>query len=104
MLLRTVSIPDTRSTNINSLAVYQVSVVCFVLEQTTCEYLMENTMLIKRNLQTEVRVALFGEVVEQKGCGHVSRCSGGRLESLLWRCSGPQLLVLSNTKEVSQGQ
>lgn len=102
MLLRTVSIPDTRSTNINSLAVYQVSVVCFVLDQTTCEYLMENTMLIKRNLQTEVRVALFGEVVEQKGCGHVSRCSGGRLE--VWRCSGLQLLVLSNTKEVSQGQ
>lgn len=27
MLLRTVSVPDTRSTNINSLAVYRVSVV-----------------------------------------------------------------------------
>lgn len=68
MLLRAASVQNTRSTNINCLAVYQVSVVCFVLEKTTYEYLMENTMLIKRNLQTEVRVALFGEVVEQNVC------------------------------------
>lgn len=35
---------------------------------------MENTMLIKRNLQTEVRVAAFGEVVEQNVCVCVWPC------------------------------
>lgn len=47
---------------------------------------MENIMLIKRSLQTEVRVALFGEVMEQNVCvcvcGCVSRCSDERLEWL----------------------
>lgn len=46
-------------------------------------------MLIKRNLQTEVRVALFGEAVEHNMyvcvCGHVSSCSDDeRLEWWSW--------------------
>lgn len=51
-------------------------------------------MLIKRSLQTEVRVALFGEVMEQNVCvcvcGRVSRCSDERLEWWSWSlcCEG----------------
>lgn len=64
MLLRTVSFPDTGSTNINSLAIFEVAVV-FVLSWNN---FIENILLIKKNFHIEIRVALFGEVVAQNLC------------------------------------
>lgn len=49
---------------------------------------MENIMLIKRNLQTEVRVALYGEVVEQNVCVCVAMRAGVVMRGWSLCCEG----------------
>lgn len=110
MLLRTVRVPDTRSANINSLAVHQVSVVS-VLSWNNL-WIFNGKYRANKEKSSDWGQSCF----IWRSCGAkrvfvcvavwagVMRVEVLELESLLWRCSEPQLLVLSNTREVFQGQ